>query len=96
MGINSLAATSTALGMSASRLAEGALEDTFLRLIRDPTYAGGTFNLDGGSATVNVVNTDGTRDITVTAEVGNYRRKYQAQVLFMETEMTILSWKEVF
>ncbi len=94
--VNSLAATRTEQGVYTARFAEGALEDTFLRLLRDPSYAGGSFNLDDGSVTVNVVNTDGTRDIDVTFTRGEYQKKYQARVQFVETEMTILSWKEVY
>jgi hypothetical protein len=92
---NSIAATRTEQGFTASRLAEGALEDTFLKLIRNPDYAGGSFNLEDGNATVNV--TGGTlKDIAVSIKEGNYYRKFQAQVQFNETEMTILSWKEAF
>ncbi|OGM05884.1 hypothetical protein A2125_01000 [Candidatus Woesebacteria bacterium GWB1_43_5] len=95
LSVNSLAATTTELGFSASRVAEGALEDTLLRLIRNPNYAGGAFDLDSGSVTVNVVGST-TKDISVSVLDGNYLRKFEAQVAFNQTEMTITSWKEVF
>lgn len=95
MSINAGAATSAQLGVGTGRLAESALEDTFLRLIRNPNYAGGTFNIDGGSATV-VVTGSTLKDIDVTVDAGSFVRKYEAQVQFNNTEMTILSWKEAF
>lgn len=95
MIVNSEAATRTEQGISTSRLAEGALEDTFLRLIRDPNYSGGSFNLEDGNATVNITGTN-PRNITVSVQDGSYFRRYQAEVQFNQTEMTILSWKELF
>ncbi len=96
MAVNSQATTTTQEGLSASRIAEGALEDTLLRLLRDPDYAGGTFNLDGGNVTVSIVG-DGLKDVTVSViKDERYYRKFVAQVQFMETEMTIISWKEAF
>lgn len=93
--VNSLSATNTMLGFSTSRLAEGAFEDTLLRLLRDPNYAGGTFNLDGGNATVSV-SAGNPRDVDVAVVSGNYFRRFEGQVQFNQTEMTILSWKETF
>lgn len=96
MAVNSQATTTTQEGLAASRIAEGALEDTLLRLLRDPDYSGGTFNLDGGNVTVSIVG-DGLKDVTVSViRDERYYRKFIAQVQFMETEMTILSWREAF
>ena len=94
--VNSLSATTTEQGFSTSRLAEGALEDALVRLVRDPNYAGGTFNIEGGSATVNVSGTSTDKDVLVSVASGNYLRKYQAHIQFDQTEMTVTSWKEVF
>lgn len=93
--VNSLSVTTTQQGFSTSRVAEGALEDSLLRLLRDPNYAGGTFNLDEGSVTVSVAGTS-PKIVTVSVGSGNYFRRYEAQVEFVQTEMTITSWKELF
>jgi hypothetical protein len=95
MAVNTSAATTTEYGMRAARLSEGVLEDTLLRLLRNPDYAGGTFNIDGGNATVNITG-DGTKDVIVTLETDNYTRKYMSQVMFVELSMTVLSWNEEF
>jgi hypothetical protein len=95
IAVNTTAASTTEYGISAARLSEGALEDTLLRLIRDPNFVGTTFNIDGGSATVEVTGNE-LKDIIVTVSTQNYTRKFRSQVMFVETEMTILSWNELF
>ena len=93
MVVNTQSSTTVQQGIVASRLAEGVLEDTLLRLLRDPTYSGGSFNLETGNATVNITG-DTTKNVSVVLDLGNYTKKYKAQVDFIETEMSVLSWGE--
>lgn len=93
--VNSEAARTTQEGILASRIAEGALEDSLLRLLRDQNYAGGTFTLDGETVTVNVTGV-ATKVVVATATKGSFFRKFQADVQFNQNQMTITSWKEIF
>lgn len=93
--VNSVAVTTTEQGINDSRLAEGALEDSLVRLLRDPNYTGGTFTLNGGNVTVTVTGTT-TKTVTASVRNGNYYRRFEAIVTFNQTQMTITSWKELF
>lgn len=88
---NATSTSSVDQGTTAYYIAETGAENALLRLIRDPSYAGETMNVDGGSVVI-VVNS-GT--ITSTATFSNTIRKVQIQTSNTNNQLNITSWKEI-
>ncbi|MBI2641878.1 hypothetical protein HYW87_04815 [Candidatus Roizmanbacteria bacterium] len=93
--INAQGVTKFQEGMSAYYIAESGIENAILRLLRNPSYAGETLNLDSGVATVQVVNRNPIA-ITSVGKVGNFVRKIEATASYTNNILTITSWKEIF
>ena len=75
--------------------AESGIENSVLRLVRDPSYAGETLQVDADStATVTVVS-GATYTITSVGVVGSVARKIVATAHFSNLALILDSWNEV-
>lgn len=81
-------------GTVAYHLAESGIENSLLRLLRNPNYAGETLNINEGTATITVT---GSNPYTITSigRNGNFSRTLQVVVNY-NGNMTLSSWREVF
>ncbi len=75
---SSLSASKVEVGTTALSIAESGIDDSMIRLLRDPTYttAGTTLNVGQGTATIVVTGTT-TKTITSTGKMNNSVRKIQ-------------------
>jgi hypothetical protein len=74
--------------------AEAGAEEGILRLIRDPTYSGGTLPLDAISVTISVVTNGTNKDVTSTAIYNGFTKKILARISLVGDKATLLSWDE--
>lgn len=88
---NILSASTAEQGADAYYVAESGIEEGLLRVIRDPSYSGGTLTVGSGSVVIQVVN--GT--ITATGTYNNAMRKIQVETTNSNGALTIDSWKEI-
>ena len=95
MAVNALSATTGQKGMTTSRLAEGLAEDVMIRLVRDPTWSGGSFSLEGSEATVAVVDGD-EKTISVAVDESGIKRKFEVVAETSNNQLVVVSWKEDF
>lgn len=93
--INSQASTSAAEGEASRMLAESGIEEALIRLVRDPSYTGGTLTAGDGSATVTVAGTN-PKTITSQARRGEVQRIYQVNVTMSDDTLTVTNWQEVY
>lgn len=88
--------TTLSLGERALAVAESGAENTILRLIRDPSYAGegSPLSIGPGNATITLT---GTSPIIITSSgaVGNMVRSVEVQVNITDGQLTVLSWREI-
>lgn len=86
--------TSTSYGVSQYSIAYGALENAFMRLLRDPNYTGETVALS--SSTCYITATAGsTKTVEARCTDGRYVRKVGATVTFSAGIMTVSGITEV-
>lgn len=88
---NALSISSFEQGIVSYYAAESGAENAILRLLRDPTYAGETLPIDGGSVVIQVDN----GVVTSTATIANSVRKIQLNYVYNNNVLTIASWKEI-
>lgn len=95
MIINVRSATDFQEGLQAYTVAESGMENALMELLRNPTYAGETLVVGGGSAVITI---SGTTQKTLVSQgiVGNYRRKIQVVADDSSGVLTISSWKEIY
>lgn len=94
--INATAASQVEQGDMALKLAESGAEDAILRLMRNPSYTGTeTFIIDTGQVTATV---SGTNPIIIMSQgrSGEFVRATSVSASFVNTVLTIHSWKEVY
>lgn len=92
---SSRATTSIQEGMLAYYIAESGIENALMRTLRNPSYAGETLSVSGGTAVVTV--TPGSpKTILSTAALGNFIKKIQVNVTESGGIMQVISWKETF
>lgn len=82
-------------GINAYYIAETGIENAILKLLRDPNYTGETLTLENGTATIQVINGS---PITIVSqgESGNSLKKIQAEMLYNNYKLEVVSWKEVY
>jgi hypothetical protein len=75
-------------------IAESGTENALLRLLRDPSYTGETLPVSEGSTVITVT---GTGPYTIVSQgiVGTYKRAIQVNAQFINSALTITSWKEI-
>jgi ABC-type nitrate/sulfonate/bicarbonate transport system substrate-binding protein len=80
-------------GSEALLNANSGVEDTILKLERDPSYSGGTLNIGSGSATI-TVSGSGTLTIVSVGSSGNFQRTVTATITDTSNVMSLTSWSE--
>lgn len=95
---NSLSVQKFQQGIIVLNLADSGAENSLLRLLRDPNYAGETFDpaTIGGDSLIVTVTGGSTKTIESTARSFDITRKVQVVVDYINNELVIQSWKEVF
>lgn len=88
---NILSTTTAEQGMDAYYVAESGVEEGLLRVIRDPSYSGGTLSVGSGNVVLQVNN----GVITATGTYDNAVRKIQVTTTNNNGVLTIDSWKEI-
>lgn len=81
-------------GEKALFIAETAAEDSILRLLRNPDYAGDTNIMIGGGSADVVVTGVGSKTLEVTAFYGETRRNLAVEVAIVNGELSVVSWGE--
>ena len=71
--------------------AETGIENALLRLLRDPGYSGETMVFNGTTVTIQVSG----NTIISTAEYGNSIRRVEAQTVYNDNILSVLSWREI-
>lgn len=92
--INSISTSTFQQGVDALSIAESGAETAMLKLLRDPNYVGENLTVGQGSASVSASGTNPTT-IVSQGQIGNFIRKIQVQVSFVNGALTIESWKEI-
>lgn len=91
--INTQGNSSFTTGQSALANAQTGVENALLRLERDPSYAGETMTLSGGSSVINVSGSS-TKIITAVGTAGAYKRTIVATATYSANIITLTSWSE--
>jgi Tfp pilus assembly protein PilX len=94
--INATSASKVEQGDMALKLAESGEENALLRLMRNPSYTGTeTFTIDTGQITATV---SGTNPIIIRSQgrLGEFVRTASVSASFVDTVLTINSWREVY
>ncbi len=95
VSINATAASQVEQGDMALKLAESGADNALLRLMRSPAYSGTeTFTLGSGQVTATV---SGTNPIIIMSEgrQGTFVRTASVSASFVNTVLTVHSWREV-
>lgn len=80
----------------ASNYAEAGAEEALLRLIRDPTYSGGSLSLSADSVIgITVTGVGDSRTVTSSATYNGFTKKVQAVVSLANNKVTLVSWKQI-
>lgn len=92
---NILASSIKEQGNYAYAIAESGVDEALIRLIRDTTYTGTLpgqpLNLNGGTADISVMN----GIIISTGTYSNSIRKIEAQTVYTNNELSVISWREI-
>lgn len=92
---NSLNTQKVQSGTIAMQVAESGIENSLLRLLRNPYYTGETLTMPQGTAVINITGSD-PYTLLSTGTSGNFMRKIQVIVDYTTGRMIITSWKEVY
>ena len=96
VSINATAASHVEQGDMAWKLAETGADNALLRLMRNPAFTGTeTFSIESGQVTATV---SGTNPIIIMSEgrQGEFVRKASVSASFVNTVLTIHSWREAW
>lgn len=74
-------------------VAESGAEDALLKILRNPSYTGGTLPFDIGTATVSISSTSPFTFVS-TGQVGQYQRSIRVILNNTDGVTTVTSWKE--
>ena len=86
--------SSEEMGAAAFQAAESGIENSVLRLMRDPTYTGETMNIDERSSAVISVTTGSGVSIQSIGTVGVVSRKIVASAHYDNLVLIVDSWGE--
>lgn len=83
------------LGSVAYQVAESGIENSMVRLMRDPSYAGGTYVIDDTSTAVVTVTINPDITIQSIGTAGSVSRKIVATAHYNNLMLVVDSWKEI-
>ena len=93
---NILASGKVEQGTMAYSLAQSGGEDALLRLLRNPSYAGGQQTLPQGTITVSITGiAPGPYTIYSSGKVGSFVRRIKTTASYAGNTLTITEWKEL-
>ena len=94
MVIQTGSSSKVASSQEAMFVAESAMENALIRLLRDPNYSGETLTFTNGTATINVTGTS-TKTVTVTSDVLSSNRTIEVILDEVDGVSSVSSWREV-
>ena len=92
---NTTGQTKLQQSQTAYYIAESGMENSLIRLLRDPSYTGETLPVGEGTA-ITTINGSGPYTITATGTVGSFVRTVQVVANYTNNILTVQSWKETF
>ena len=94
MVIQTSSSTRVASSQEALIVAESAMENALIRLLRNPNYTGETLTFLDGTATIVVTGTT-NKTVTVTADVLSSKRTIVVDLTETDGVTSVNSWREV-
>lgn len=94
---NSRSSDDFSQSLIAHQIAESAMENALIRLLRNPNYVGESLDIGGGIADITVTGTT-TKTITTTAKLPKLSPKFIRKIQVIATDngsLTINTWKEI-
>ena len=91
---NSISANKFADGTVAYYVAESGVENSLLRLLRDPNYTGEVLTINGATAIVTVSGSNPKTVISI-GQSGSFKRTVQAQLNYSSGYYTVSNWREL-
>lgn len=92
---NSINTTKISQGSSALNVSEAGMEIALVKMLRDPSYTGETIEMPNGEALIEVTGSN-PYTLVSTGIDGDFVRKIEVSVEFVDNEMSVVSWKEIF
>lgn len=92
--INSISVSRFQEGTLAYYIAESGVENSLLRLLRDPNYTGETLTIGTSTAVITVTGSNPKTVVSV-GQNGNFKRTIQAQMTYSSGYYTFSNWKEI-
>lgn len=86
--------TIATVGIAQYHVTYGALENAFIRLLRDPNYSGETLTLSPSTCYITVAGAS-TKTVVARCTDGTYVRKIQATVTFSSAIMSVSAISEI-
>lgn len=85
-------------GQETLTIAKGCLENTLQILKTDPSYPGGTLNIDAASCNITVTSTGANKAIEITAILSgppDFTKKISATARTTGTSINLINWQEI-
>jgi hypothetical protein len=76
-------------------IAQSGGEKALIKLLRDPSYTGGSYNISNGTVTITINNTNNNIEITSMGTFNNNSRTIRITSILSENNNTITGWEEV-
>lgn len=83
-------------GIETRQIADSAAEDALLRLIRDPFYAGETYNIGDVAITISVTNGATSKTVNAQAVLGDATREVEVLADYTDNVLRVTSWREIY
>ncbi|MBU0598291.1 hypothetical protein KKF61_04870 [Patescibacteria group bacterium] len=102
LSLNILSIGETQAGLSVQQsgqsfgIADSCMQEAYLRLKQDSSYAGGNLNIGEGSCRITVTGALLRRTITVESDVNNVIKRLESDIrITLSGDIRILSWQEL-
>jgi len=77
-------------------LADGCLQEAYLRIKRNNNYPGGSLNITEGSCTITVASQGPKRTITVESDINNIKRRFESEIRIVGNNIQVNYWQELY
>jgi len=91
---NTVGASVAQQGLVARDIAENGIEESLLRLLRDPLFTGGTIPVGNGNAQIIITSNGQNKIIQSTGTVGDFQRKITVSITYNNYVIKIISWQD--